>query len=93
MAPKRRKDDHRGLVWSAAKATIAFIFFGALSFVGTWGVGLNSSIAKLKEDVEVLKEKEAMTINLVYPQLLEQTKQLREEIHEMRRDMKQLRRY
>jgi len=91
MAPKRRTTDRSNWAVSALKAAITIFATGVLGFIGSWGVGLGTSVAKLKEDVEVLKEKEAMTVNLIYPQLLEQTKQLREEIKELRRDVHQLR--
>lgn len=91
--PKRRKSDlteiHKA-IWTAAKATIAFIFFGVLSFVGSWGIDMGKSVAKLKEDVEVIKEKEAMTVQMIYPQLMEKISQMQQEIKEMQLEVHQI---
>ncbi len=77
---------------SLAKAGILAIFLGTLSFIGTWAVGLGTTVAAVREDVQGLKEKERMMSEMVYPQLMEQTRELRREIRELRDELKQRRR-
>lgn len=87
VTPKRRAQDQSNIVLQAAKATAAFLFFGALSFVGTWSVGLNSSVAKLKEDVAVIHEKQ----EFLGPWLYDEVKHMRQEVGELRKDVQSLR--
>lgn len=96
MAPQRRKLDQKEAVntWviTLAKGAVSLFFLGGLSFVGTWAVGMATTIAAVKEDVVSLKEKERMMNDMVYPQLLDQMKQLRGEIKELRGELKTERR-
>jgi len=87
QAPKRRKNDSTSLLLGAAKATGGFVFFGALSFVGSWGVSLNSSVAQLKQDVAVIHEKQ----EFLAPWLVGEVRGLREDIKEMRKELREAR--
>jgi hypothetical protein len=92
MPPRRREADKEdattGIIRSAAKATVAFVFFGILSFVGTWGISLSSGVAKLREDVAVINEKQLF----LAPWLVDSLKELKEDLKELRNEVKQLRR-
>lgn len=88
MIQKRQQDDF-ATKWQAwIKATASFIFLGILAFIGNWGVSLSSSMAKLNDEVLVLKEKEEMMQNMIYPELLKETRLLRDEIKELRREIR-----
>jgi len=85
MTPRRRQQDNRiSAIRSAAKATVAFIFFGILSFVGTWGVTISSGVAKLREDVSVIHEKQ----EFLGTWLVDEMKRTREDIKDLRNEMK-----
>ena len=88
--PRRREDDKEdtttALIRSAAKATAAFLVFGALSFLGTFGVGLSNSVAKLKEDVAVIHERQ----EFIQPWFVEEIKKMHEDVKDMRADMKEI---
>jgi len=88
--PNRQESNHWAL--SLMKAGILAIFLGGISFVGTWAVGLQSTVAAVRDDVQSLKEKERLMSEMVYPQLMEQTKELKMEIRELRNELKQQRR-
>ncbi len=92
MTPQRRrsadKEALNGWVISLAKAAISLIFLGGLSFIGTFVVGMQSTIASVKEDVQALKEKEKMVTEMIYPNLLEQTRELKVEIRELRKELR-----
>jgi len=79
-------------VLTLAKAAISLFFLGGLSFVGTWAVGTNATVAAVREDVQALEEKERLMSEMIYPQLMEQTRELKMEIRELRNELKQQRR-
>lgn len=81
---KRRQTDHSGMVWGVAKATAAFLFFGTLSFIGTWGVGLNTTVAKAKEDIEILKEKE----QFLSIWLIDEVRRMHQEMKEVHQELR-----
>lgn len=72
------------MILGGAKALAAFLSFGVLSFIGTWGVGLNTTVAKLKEDVAIIHEKN----EFLAPWLTDQVKALREDMKDLRMDVK-----
>jgi hypothetical protein len=82
---KRRKEDDKrnSMIWSSAKATVAFIFFGILSFLGSWGINMNSSLAKLKEDVAIIHERQ----EFLGPWLVDNVKEIRSELKALRTDV------
>lgn len=81
---KRRQSDHSDLIKGAAKATVAFIFFGVLSFVGSWWVSLSSTVAKVKEDVAVIHEKQ----DFLGTWLVDEMKRTREDLKDLRGEVK-----
>lgn len=83
---RRRKTDTDNIIKSAAKATVAFVFFGALSFVGTWGVSLGTTVAKLKEDIAVVHEKQ----EFLAPWLVDEIKGIRNDMKEIRQELRAL---
>jgi len=96
MAPQRRRSDPKeglnGWILSLAKAAISLFFLGGLSFIGTWVVGLATTVAAMKDDVQMLKEKDRMMSEMVWPEMMDQVKSLRGEIKELRGELKNERR-
>jgi len=93
ITPRRRngetpKDAWESWIITLAKTAISLFFLRGLSFVGTWAVGMASTVAAVRDDVQMLKEKERMTTEMIYPQLMDQVKQLREDIKDLRGDLK-----
>ena len=88
--PKRREADKEdtttAIIRSGAMATAAFLVFGALSFLGTFGVGLNASVAKLREDVAVMQERQTF----IEPWFVDEIKKMHENIKDLRGDIKEL---
>ena len=85
MAPKTNQSP--AYIISGIKATFSFICLGVLGFIGSWGIGVSSTLATLKENVLVLQEQKRMINEMVYPQLMDQIKQLRGDIKELRGDL------
>ena len=89
LQQRRKSDSHwPSYLVSGVKAALSFICLGVLGFIGSWGIGVNSTMATLKENILVLQEQERMTTGMVYPQLMDQIKQLRGDIKELRGDLK-----
>lgn len=89
QTPKRRQSDNKrrvDYVISAAKATFAFVSFSALSFVGSWGISLNASVAQIKQDLAVVHEKQ----EFITPWFVEEMKKTREDVKELREEIKQM---
>jgi hypothetical protein len=82
--------DVNGWILGLAKAAISLFFLGGLSFIGTWAVGMNSTVAGIRDDVQSLKEKEKMVTEMIYPSLIDQIKDLRGSIRELDAEIKQL---
>lgn len=85
---KRRKDDekHRSMLWNGAKATVAFLFFGTLSFVGSWAYGLNKAVADLGEKYFVVHDRVEMMLPVMYDDI----KSMRNDNREIQREIKEL---
>lgn len=90
----RRKTDQKESLnsWliTLSKAAISLFFLGGLSFIGTWAIGMGATIASVREDVQSLKEKERLMNEMVYPQLMDQVKQLRGEMRDLSAELKQV---
>ncbi len=83
---KDRKSDENNMIRSAAKSTVAFVFFGILAFVGSWWVSLGTTVAKLREEVAVIEEKQ----NFMGPWLYDAVKELKADMKELNKEMKDL---
>lgn len=89
MIQRRRKDDSRSTPqWlvSAAKATIAFVSFGAISFVGSWGIDMSKSVAQLKEQMALVQQQQTF----LGPWFSESIKEIKEGLKDMRAEQKVL---
>lgn len=86
MAPRRRKED-QDTSWliAGAKTTGAFFFFSVVTFIGTWAVGLNATVAKSKEDIEILKEKE----QFLSIWLVDEVRRMHSEMKEVHQELRQ----
>ncbi len=87
MAPiqKRRKSDYNisAHVPTMVKATLSFLIFGGLSFLGSWGIDVSKSLAQLKEEVAVVKDQNHM----IGPWMIDEVKKIRSDIQDIRREV------
>lgn len=91
MAPaqRRRKEDEPippHWLTSAAKATIAFVSFGALSFLGSWGIDTSKTLAQLKEQMAVVQQQQTF----LGPWFSDSIKEIKEGLRDMRAEQKVL---
>lgn len=91
MAPaqKRRKEDEKltpSWIVSAAKATVAFISFGILSFIGSWGIDVSKSVAQLKEQMALVQQQQTF----LGPWFSDSIKEIKEGLKDMRAEQKVL---
>lgn len=89
MIQKRRKEDSPSTPsWlvSAAKATAAFVSFGVLSFVGSWGIDMSRSVAQLKEQMALVQQQQTF----LGPWFSDSIKEIKEGLKDMRAEQKVL---
>lgn len=85
MIQKRRKSDYNfnAHVPTMVKATLSFLIFGGLSFLGSWGIDVSKSLATMKEEVAIVKDQNHM----IGPWMMDEVKKIHEEIKDIRREV------
>lgn len=97
MALRRRKTDLSSWPdWlvSGAKIAVGLLITGSMSFIGTWGVGVSSSIASLKENQIGMKEIQIGATEretFLSTWLMDEVKNSRKDVKELSKEIAELR--